>query len=184
MKWEKQSGVGYILDIESTPLTVEGYQLAVINISTREIDQLVELVYSEAELICKDLLKILVLPLNHKNHMCLSTQNDSQDIEDLCDEEDVMEDDMYDDDLEGQEHPAIANITELAAHGATHMSALCDDYEAVLKEARTAPPIIPKSIPKLEWWVLCAPWRNSRIADATVGNTSKNRRYAAILRRL
>ena len=146
-KQEKQSGVGYILDIESTPLTADGYRAAVVNITTQEIDQLVELAYREAELICKDLLKIPVVPLDHNNPPQLSTQR-MQDVDDEIDEEDVTEDDIYDDNLESQDHPPVTNVAESAAHGAARMSALCDDYEAVVEEARTAPPIIPISILK------------------------------------
>lgn len=146
-KREKQSGVGYILDIDSTPLTAEDRRVAVVSITTKEIDQLVELAYREAELICKDLLKIPVPALDHKNPLRLSSmQSVPEDADDSLDEEDITEEDNYDDNMDGQECPAVANIAISATYGAARMSALCDDYEAVLEEARTAPPIIPISI--------------------------------------
>ena len=57
---EKQSGVGYILDFDAMPLSHKSYQLAVVDLTTQDINNLVELGYKEAKMICRDLLKIVV----------------------------------------------------------------------------------------------------------------------------
>lgn len=145
---EKQSGVGYILDIDSKPLTADSYRLAVVDITTQDIHHLVELAYHEAELICKDLLKIPVPRIDSKHPLVLVHSHTTQaEADDSMDEEDAIDDDASDDDLDGQEDPDVATVARSAAHGAARMSALCDDYEAVLEEARTAPAIAPLNIP-------------------------------------
>ena len=44
-KREKQSGVGYILDFDAAPLTPEDFRLAVVKLTSEDINKLVELAY-------------------------------------------------------------------------------------------------------------------------------------------
>jgi hypothetical protein len=149
---EKKSGVGYILDFDATPLSPESYQLAVVDLTTQDIHNLVELGYKEAEMICRDLLKIVVPRLDPEHPIQLARVNDphSKDFadDDLV-EEDATDDELYDDDLDNQAAPTISAVAQSAAQGAARLSALCDDYEAVVEEARMAPPIVPLSTPNL-----------------------------------
>ena len=69
---EKESGVGYILDFDATPLSPESYQLAVVDLTTQDIHNLVELGYKEAEMICRDLLKIVVPRLDPEHPIQLA----------------------------------------------------------------------------------------------------------------
>lgn len=87
-KREKQSGVGYDLDFDATPLTPVDYRFGVVNLTTQDINQLVELAYKEAELICKDLLKISIPRLNINNPVQLVKTGARDSAEDSSDEED------------------------------------------------------------------------------------------------
>ena len=145
---EKRSGTGYILDFDATPLTPEDYRLAVVDLTTQDINGLVELGYKEAELICRDLLKIPV-PRLDPDHPIQLVRGETHKDDDTSDEEDIMDEDQYDDDLDSQDAPAIAAIAQSAAEGVARLSALCDDYEAVVEEAQNAPPIAPLSTPNL-----------------------------------
>ncbi|KIM79426.1 hypothetical protein PILCRDRAFT_10262 [Piloderma croceum F 1598] len=82
-------------------------------------------------MICRDLLKIV----------------DFAD-DDLV-EEDATDDEVYDGDLDNQAAPTILAVAQSAAQGAARLSALCDDYKAVVEEARMAQPIVPLSTPNL-----------------------------------
>jgi len=70
-KREKQSGVGYILDFDAAPLTPEDFRLAIVKLTSEDINKLVELAYKEAEMICRDLLKISVACLSADKHVQL-----------------------------------------------------------------------------------------------------------------
>ncbi|KAH7911457.1 hypothetical protein BJ138DRAFT_1126007 [Hygrophoropsis aurantiaca] len=65
---EKDSAVGYILDVDTTPLTPDEYQLSKATLSTLELNRLVELSYLEASLICKDILRIPVPRVRDQDH--------------------------------------------------------------------------------------------------------------------
>lgn len=147
---EKQSGVGYILDFDATPLTPEDYRLALVDLTMQDINNLVELGYKEAEMICKDLLKIPVPKLDpvHPIRLARGEASQSKDsTDDDSDDEDVTEEDLYDDGLDDQTDPTVSAVANSAAEGTARLSALCDDYEAVVEEAQTAPPIMPLSVP-------------------------------------
>jgi hypothetical protein len=115
----------------------------------QDINNLVKLGYKEAEMICKDLLKIPVPKLDPSRPIQLAQGKASQskDSADDSDDEDVTEEDLYDDGLDDQTDPTVSAIAQSAAEGTARLSALCDDYEAVVEEARTAPPIMPLSGP-------------------------------------
>lgn len=147
---EKQSGVGYVLDIDSEPLTADNYRGAIVDITLQDINHLVELGYHEAEMICKDLLKLPVPRLDRNKPLDLMYSHATQELSDNpADEEDALDDEIDDDDLEDQNDPAIAAVAQSAARDAARMSALCEDYEAVLEEARTAPALVPLNSPSL-----------------------------------
>ena len=92
---EKKLKVGYDLDFDPTPLTPEHQCLATVKIMTEELNGLVELAYKEAEMICKDLLNILVVPISHKKPLGLvkvGIMSDSdQDDEEEDDDSDERE---------------------------------------------------------------------------------------------
>lgn len=149
-KREKQSGVGYDLDFDATPLSPEEARAAVVSLSVKDIDELAELGYKEAEMICKDLLKISVPALNHEKPLQLSRVGVARtapfhykDSDDDEPEEDALSDDEdYDDGVDESSSEAI--VAAAAALGTSRLSALCDDYDATVAELRTAPAIVPQ----------------------------------------
>jgi hypothetical protein len=145
---DKQSGISYILNISSEPLTTDSYRGAVVDMTIQDINHLVELGYHEVEMICKDLLKLPVPQIDRNKPLNLVSSHTTQDLSDGADDPIAEEDALVsNDDVDNVDDPAIAAVTQSAARDAAHMSALCEDYEAVLEEARTAPAIIPLNPP-------------------------------------
>ena len=149
-KREKQSGVGYILDFDAAPLSPEDFRLAVVTLTPEDINKLVELGYKEAEMICKDLLKIPVARLGTDKRMQLVAVgiNKSDVSDDWSDDEDDPDDDPDDNELEqcnGVEGATIAALTKSAARDTARYSALCDDLDDAVAEAQHAPPMVPPS---------------------------------------
>lgn len=139
---EKKSKVGYDLDFDATPLTPEHQRLAKVKITAEELNGLVELAYKEAEMICKDLLKIPVMSISHEKPLGLvkvgivpdSSDNEEEDVEDVEDDNDPESD-------------SLADNAEVAARDTARLSALCDDYDETVAEARDAPAMVPQATP-------------------------------------
>jgi len=114
----------------------------------QDINHLVELGYHEVEMICKDLLKLPVPQIDRNKPLNLVSSHTTQDLSDGANDPIAEEDALAsNDDVDNVDDPAIAAVTQSAARDAAHMSALCEDYEAVLEEAHTAPAIIPLNPP-------------------------------------
>ena len=165
------SGVGYILDYNAAPLTPEDFCLALPKLTCVDLNGLVELAFSEANSICKDILKISISPPSIDKPLLLvkcgapcskpktkKTATSKGNDEDASDtntdvkeeEEDADSDDgdLSDDGNEASKK-ALGGTTELAAKGASHMSALEDDYNKAVEEALKAGPIQPISFPSI-----------------------------------
>lgn len=145
---EKKLGVSYDLDFDATPLSPEAHRATTVYLMDKDIDELVQLRYKEAEIICKDLLKIPVPPLNHDKPTQLArvgaARSKQVHFEDLSDEEkdvttDKDKDEVFD------EFSVIGAVAASAARDTGRYSALCDDYEGILAEARSVLPIVPQA---------------------------------------
>ncbi|KAJ7511549.1 hypothetical protein B0H11DRAFT_2268643 [Mycena galericulata] len=150
-KRQRNSRVGYVLDFDASPLTAEDRKLAEVKITDVEMHSLVELAFVEAALICTQLLHIpapkptvqkplkltpLGAPTPKTNPSAgdnIDSDSSSDDEEDEQDEPDISE--PFSGHTRSEESRAIA----LAAHDAARYSALCDDYEAVVKELNAQP---------------------------------------------
>ena len=162
------SGVGYILDYNAAPLTPEDFCLALPKLTCVDLNGLVELAFSEANSICKDILKISISPPSIDKPLLLvkcgapcstkKTATSKGNDEDASDtntdvkeeEEDADSDDgdLSDDGNEASKK-ALGGTTELAAKGASCMSALEDNYDEAVEEALKAGPIQPISFPSI-----------------------------------
>ena len=145
---EKSSGVGYILDFDASPLTPADYRLAIANLTTQDINGLVELAFHEAELISKELLKISVPQISPSKHLQLVSVR--QTGEGVSDDEDESSDDENDDNNHDEgdsfsDNPDLSVAAASAARDTVRYSALCDDFEEVVGEAQSAAPILPLS---------------------------------------
>ena len=142
---EKKSKVGYDLDFDPTPLTPEHQRLATVKITTEELNGLVELAYKEAEMICKDLLKIPVVPISHEKPLSLVRVGIMSDFSDDDEEEDDDNDNVEDGD--DPESDSLGVNAEVAARDTARLSALCDDYDQTVAEAREAMAMVPQGTP-------------------------------------
>ena len=170
-KQENESGVGYILDYDAVPLTPEDFYLALPKLTHMDLNCLVELAFSKANSICKDILKMLISPPSideplllvkcgapHPKPKTKKTATSKGNGEDASDadtnveeeEENVDSDDsdLSDDSNEASEK-ALGGTTELAAKGVSCMSALKDDYNEAVEEALKAGPIQPITFPSI-----------------------------------
>jgi hypothetical protein len=142
---EKKSKVGYDLDFDPTPLTPEHQRLATVKITTEELNGLVELAYKEAEMICKDLLKIPVVPISHEKPLSLVRVGIMSDFSDDEEEDEDDNDNVEDDD--DPESDSLGVNAEVAARDTARLSALCDDYDQTVVEAREATAMVPQGTP-------------------------------------
>lgn len=150
--WERNSGVGYILDFDCTPLTADEIRGATVDITDSEINELVELACKEASLICKQLLKIpaalpkagahLQLVRTGNRHFKVSPKKSKDDCSD--EEEEDLDDDF---ELEEDEELTLSETAALAAKDVARCNALDDDYEATAQEVSSAPKIQPLTHP-------------------------------------
>ncbi|KAJ7150792.1 hypothetical protein C8R46DRAFT_1305602 [Mycena filopes] len=155
-KRERDHRVGYVLDFDASPLTAEDRKLAAVQMSDAAMDKLVKLAFTEAALICDDLLGIPAptptpqKPLRltalgapgpkAKKSKGVETDSDS-DSDGISDEDDL-----------DHEEPSVSaphtgsdeqrNIA-LATHDAARYSALCDDYDNAVKELESITPSPP-----------------------------------------
>ena len=136
-----------------------------------DLNGLVELAFSEVNSICKDILKISISPPSIDKPLLLvkcgaprpkpktkktatSKGNDEDasdadtDVEEEEEDADSDDGDLSDDGNEASEK-ALGGTTELAAKGASRMSALEDDYDEAVEEALKAGPIQPISFPSI-----------------------------------
>jgi hypothetical protein len=148
---EKSSGVGYILDFDASPLTPADYRLAIANLTTQDINGLVELAFHEAELISKELLKISVPQISPSKHLQLVSVR--QTGEGVSDDEDESLDNENDDNNHDEgdsflDTPDLSIAAASAARDTVRYSALCDDFEEVVGEAQSAAPMLPLSPPQ------------------------------------
>ena len=160
-KREKESGVGYILEYDAAPLTAEDFRLALPKLTRSDLNGIVETAFSKASSICKDILKISIptpsieklVPLvkcgaphpKPKNRKKTATSK-SIDDEDFDDSEEGEDSDSDNDDNSGT---TLGEATKLAAKGASHMSALEDDYDKAIEDASNAGPIQPITLPSI-----------------------------------
>lgn len=145
-KREKQSGVGYILDFDASPLTPEDFHLAVVKLTTEDINKLVELAYKEAEMICRDLLKISVARLTPDKHVQLVPVGAGKpDLSDDWSDDEDPEDELDDESISAA-GPTMGALTKSAARDTAHYAALCDNLDDAVKEAHNASAMISQSV--------------------------------------
>ncbi|KAJ7737961.1 hypothetical protein B0H16DRAFT_1762009 [Mycena metata] len=143
-KRDRKANQGYVLDFDASPLTAEDRQLAHIRLTETEMNTLVEVAFQEASLICTEILHIPAPTPTVLKPIKLTALGapPSKRKPGKTDEEDSDADDDADEDPEDVEVPAVqteAAVLNLAAQDAARYSALCDDYEAAVKEAESIP---------------------------------------------
>ncbi|KAJ7266521.1 hypothetical protein C8J57DRAFT_977001, partial [Mycena rebaudengoi] len=149
---DRKARVGYVLDFDASPLTPEDRKLAEVRLTDADMNSLVELAFVEASLICTQILHIPaakptaqkpleLAPLGvHTPKSKPSSKDDSD-----SDEADFEDED----ETQISESASIHNGSDesrmiaLAAHDAARYSALCDDYEAAVKELELVGPPAP-----------------------------------------
>jgi hypothetical protein len=150
-KKERTSRSGYILDYDANPLTEEELLRARVTLTTMHINQLVDIAHREADLICRDLLH-MVLPKSGTLLAPLAgppaekkslksntgTADDEYDSDDWdCEEEET--DDEMDDDLEAEEVDEAERVIA-AARDTARDCELHDQYTATVDELESRPP--------------------------------------------
>ncbi|KAJ7215860.1 hypothetical protein GGX14DRAFT_606774 [Mycena pura] len=144
-KRDRKANQGYVLDFDNTPLTAEDRKLAQLAVTETEMNSLVEVAYQEHALITTSLLHIPALTPTAAKPVKLTrlgsappkrtpANRSSEDDSDTEDDEDEETEDVE----VPLELTEAANL-ELAAQDAARYSALCDDYDAAVEEAESAP---------------------------------------------
>lgn len=156
-KRERNSRSGYILDYDASPLTERELMEARVDLTTIQINQLVDLGHREADAICRDLLH-MVLPkagtllvslvgptqgrkktkANSQRVQTSDTEYDSDEWE--GDEEDASDDDTVDDEVTEDADEASTAIA--AARDAARYAELCEQYDATVAESQTQPTLV------------------------------------------
>ncbi|OBZ71643.1 hypothetical protein A0H81_08835 [Grifola frondosa] len=145
-KRERNSGAGYVLDYDASPLSSEELNNLRVDIDVTQINQLVVLAWKEASLTAKQLLRmpipslpIILAPLaatkqrrspRKKRDIAEDEELDSDEVEEV-DEDSESDDDSSDEEVDDS---TLSKATAAAAHDTARYAALSEDYEDTLSE--------------------------------------------------
>ncbi|KAF8156205.1 hypothetical protein K438DRAFT_2076139 [Mycena galopus ATCC 62051] len=157
---ERKARVGYVLDVDPTPLTAEDRKLAQVNITDEQMNSLVEMAFHEATLICTQILHIpaprpkphkplILTPLGVPSPKVVSSNQTSESDSEFDDDESDFEEEELPFPL--PDGPEETQMIASATFDAARYSALCDDYEDAVKEldAISTPVVFAPATPPL-----------------------------------
>ncbi|KAJ7041877.1 hypothetical protein C8F04DRAFT_1390777 [Mycena alexandri] len=156
-KRERNARLGYVLDFDPSPLTAEDRRLAEVTLTNTDMDALVKIAFTEASLICTQLLHIRapkptlhkpldLAPLGAPMPKVKPSAGQNSDSADE-DEDDYSDDEEPNDGPDPEPFCGVTNSEEvrtiaLATHDAARYSALCEDFEEAVKELESLP-VVP-----------------------------------------
>ncbi|KAJ7714729.1 hypothetical protein B0H16DRAFT_1807499 [Mycena metata] len=149
---ERNARLGYVLDFDASVLTAEDRRLAEVTLSDRDMNGLVELAFTEASLICTQLLHIRAPKPTENKPLSLAPlgaptpkvkpsdgEASDSDAEDDGDYDDGQDLELEAELLRSSDISDEARDIALATHDAARYSAFCDDYEKAVEELDSLP---------------------------------------------
>ncbi|KAJ6609185.1 hypothetical protein B0H10DRAFT_2226171 [Mycena sp. CBHHK59/15] len=180
-KRERDSAVGYIMDYDVKGLSAEEQTSAMAKITDQDLDELAELAFREAAVVCKDLLCIpVVYPTEEKpldlTPLGASTRkannppsHDSDSDSDLSDDDDVdCESDTEDVDPNSMgEGLSLSQSAAAATRDVARYSALCQDLDEIAQELPNSDSTTATADPTIAAGPLLSPPPADQLLDIT-----------------